>query len=358
VEPAWSPRARRRTFHIVLGLSALSVVWLMSPFLDVILFAGVVAVVCAPLHRGLTLRMRGRRHAAAVIVTFCLGIAVFVPFTLLGLWALAEGYETGRDIVERLGRPETRNWILATRDAYLGPLTEALEPVLPEDVDLVGTAVARAEALGSTLFQGATRSVPALLGGATNLTIDAVLFVFTVMALLADGPRMWNFIERIVPLEEAYQERLLAVFKEFANNLVVGGLATAAAMGLVAMVGYLIFGVPRAVFFGGLTAIASFVPAIGTALVAVPLSIWVAMMHGWQWGVGLALWSVVFTGTTDNLLRPLFMRGSSDMHPLLLFFAVFGGMYWLGLTGVLVGPVLVAVFLTLATLHEEAFEQA
>ncbi len=79
--------------------------------------------------------------------------------------------------------------------------------------------------------------------------------------------------------------------------------------------------------------------------------------HGLGWAGGLLLWSVTVTGTTDNLLRPFFMRGSSDIHPLLLFFAVFGGMYWMGVTGVLVGPVVIAFFLTLAHILQEHLEE-
>ena len=76
---------------------------------------------------------------------------------------------------------------------------------------------------------------------------------------------------------------------------------------------------------------------------------------GWGWAIFVVVWSIVFTGTVDNLARPLFMRGSTDIHPLLVFLSVFGGMYWMGIPGVLVGPVIVAFFLALYTIYLQDF---
>lgn len=354
--PTWSPQTRERAFYIALGLSALSVAILFLPFLDVVLFASVVAVVVAPVHERITRLMAGRRLAAATVTTLLLGLVVFGPAALLFWYALLEGLHAGTGMIDQLGRPETANWLAAQRDATVGPFFDWLQPWLPADVNLLDTAVSHAQTAATQFLEGATVAVPSLLGGVTNAVIDGMLFAFTVVVILADGTTILSFLRRLSPLDDAYERRLLDVFKELATNMVVGGLATAAAMGLVATVGHVIFGVPRPVFFGLLTAVASFAPVIGTAVVAGPLVVWVGLNHGWAWAGGLLLWSVVMTGSTDNLLRPLFMRGSSNMHPLLLFFAVFGGMYWLGLTGILVGPVLVAFFLTLATLHKETLE--
>ena len=79
------------------------------------------------------------------------------------------------------------------------------------------------------------------------------------------------------------------------------------------------------------------------------------MTAGWAWAGFLIAWSVLFTGTVDNVVKPLFLRGSSDIHPLLIFLAVFGGMAWMQLPGILVGPVLVAFFLSLYTIYCEDY---
>jgi predicted PurR-regulated permease PerM len=116
---------------------------------------------------------------------------------------------------------------------------------------------------------------------------------------------------------------------------------------LVATTGYAIAGAPNLVLLGLLTAVFSFIPLIGTSIVWIPVTLWVAANHGLGWAAFLVAWSLGLTGTIDNVLRPLFLRGRSPIHPLLIFLSVLGGLYWLGLPGALVGPVTVAVFLAL-----------
>ena len=162
-------------------------------------------------------------------------------------------------------------------------------------------------------------------------------------------------LKRLSPLADEYEDRLFAVFGEFSINMVVGSLATAGIQGVVAALGYWIVGVERVIFLGVATAVLSFIPLVGTLAVWVPVSLYVGVNMGWSWAVFVVVWSIVFTGTVDNLARPLFMRGSTDIHPLLVFLSVFGGMYWMGIPGVLVGPVIVAFFLALYTIYLNDF---
>ena len=105
---------------------------------------------------------------------------------------------------------------------------------------------------------------------------------------------------------------------------------------------------------GVATAVLSFVPLVGTLAVWVPVTLYVGVSIG-AWAAFVVAWSIVFTGTVDNLARPMFMRGSSNIHPLLVFLSMFGGLYWMGIPGVLVGPVIVAFFLALYTIYLHDF---
>ena len=210
--------------------------------------------------------------------------------------------------------------------------------------ETAGTVLAR---VGGAL----TNSLPSVFSVLVNFSIDVVIYVFTVVTLYMEGPAMIVALKRLSPLADEYEDRLFAVFGEFSINMVVGSLATAAIQGVVAALGYWIVGVDRVIFLGVATGVLSFVPLVGTLAVWVPVSLYVGVNMGWSWALFVVVWSIVFTGTVDNLARPLFMRGSTDIHPLLVFLSVFGGMYWMGIPGVLVGPVIVAFFLALYTIY-------
>jgi predicted PurR-regulated permease PerM len=152
-------------------------------------------------------------------------------------------------------------------------------------------------------------------------------------------------------MDDAYEEHLFSVFRQFANNIVLGSLVTSAVQGAVASVGYLIAGADRVIFLGILTAVLSFVPMLGAAGVGVGVGAYVAITVSPGWGLFVVVWSLVVTGTVDNLLKPMLLRGGSDIHPLLIFLSVFGGLGWMGVPGLLVGPVIVAFFLALYTIY-------
>ena len=78
-------------------------------------------------------------------------------------------------------------------------------------------------------------------------------------------------------------------------------------------------------------------------------------MAGWGWALFIALWSGLLTASVDNLVKPFFLRGDSHIHPLLIFLGVFGGLSWMGVPGVLVGPLIVVFFVALYTIYVEDF---
>ncbi len=268
---SWSPQTRERFFYVALGLTVLGVVWLFLPFLDVILFAGVVATVSKPLHSWLSTRMGGRRMLAAVVVLTLQVVLVFLPVSLLLYRTMLDLLSFAAGALDDLSQPQGANWLVAAQETWLAPMFEMVKPLFEEDADVIEQLSGQARTLATQVLQQITTSVPTLLGSLTAGVIDGLLFLSTVVVLLSDGDRLTAFVRGLSPLDTAYEQRLIDTFREFATNMVIGGFGTAAAMGLVSTIGYLIFGVPRPIFFGMLTAVGSFAPVVGTAVVAAPL---------------------------------------------------------------------------------------
>jgi predicted PurR-regulated permease PerM len=122
----------------------------------------------------------------------------------------------------------------------------------------------------------------------------------------------------------------------------------------VAGLGYWLGGVDRPLLFAVLTAVLAFVPVVGTAAAWVPVSL-LLLLEGHSGGaLFVTIWSLALTGTIDNIVKPLIIRGRSSMPPLLVFLAVFGGLLWFGVMGLLVGPVLMALLLALLHIYAES----
>jgi predicted PurR-regulated permease PerM len=340
-----------------LALSTALVLYLFSPFMYVLLFAVVVVVVTWPVFVRVERRLKGRTGVAAMLTTALLGLVVFGPVALLAYLFVNEALAfVGQAVVfVQSGKLNTIIDQVLLLEEQRDRLPAWIRDYVPEDLDIGQT-------IGGPLQDGVLAAlnaaggwVPEIVSSTVSLVIGAVIFVFAVLTLFMEGPRVLRVIKNLSPMDDSYEERLFAVFAEFSNNLVVGAIATAAAMGTVAGVGYVIAGVERALFFAILTGLSSLVPVVGTTFVWVPLAVYTGATSGWEWGVFVAVWSIFLTGQVDTFVRPLFMRGKTNIHPLLIFLAVFGGIAWMGVPGSLVGPVLVAFCLALYTIFVEDY---
>lgn len=347
----WSQKTRDTWFFGVLASSVVALLVLFSSFATVLVFAGTTVVVTWPLFERMLRLCRGRRVPAAVLTTLFLGAIVFGPIGFAVQRVVIEAVAVAQQGIDLVKSGQVEAWLDKTVAMVELPYQKEVMALLGPDFDpekaVIGPIQEGLVWLGQSVGGWLPQLIQSIVGGG----LDAVIFVGAVISLYAEGPSVLKVMRRLSPMEDDYEERLFFVFQEFANNLVVGSLATAALQGLVAGVGYAIAGVDRLLFASVLTACFSFVPMVGTAVIWVPVAISVGIEKGPFWGGFVAAWSILVTGTVDNLVKPLFLRGSSAIHPMLIFLAVFGGLRWLGLPGVLVGPVLVAGFLALYTIY-------
>lgn len=351
----WSKQTRDAWFFGALALSTLAMGWLFSPYLYDMIFAGVLVVVTWPVYQRILGWCRGKKIVATFLTMLTLAVVVFVPVGIVLGLAVQDAIALVQRGIALIQEGTMEDW--ATRLANLRDhpslafAQPALDRLLPPEKDVLAT-------IGGPLQQGALAtlnaigsSVPALVQAAVNLGLDGLIFMFTAATLYMEGPRVLSVVKNLSPMDDAYEEHLFSVFRQFANNIVLGSLVTSAVQGAVASVGYLIAGADRVIFLGILTAVLSFVPMLGAAGVGVGVGAYVAITVSPGWGLFVVVWSLVVTGTVDNLLKPMLLRGGSDIHPLLIFLSVFGGLGWMGVPGLLVGPVIVAFFLALYTIY-------
>lgn len=351
---SWSKQTRDRWFLGALLLSAAALAYLLSPFLYVLLFAAVAVVVTWPVYQRICRFTGGRRGLAAVLSTLLLLVVILGPMAAIVYLFVLEAVDVASSAVAFVqdgGIQRTLDQLDELRTTRIGGWVTQWLPAA-SDRDSAIASLQAAVLAGLNTLVGVT---PLIAASTANALIDAAILLFAVPSLYLHGPRLVQGARNLSPLEDDYERRLIDVFAELSHAVVVGSLATAAVQGVVAAVGYAIAGVERVVFMGILTALFSFVPVIGTAAVWVPLAIYVGATTSVGWGLFVAVWSLAFTGTVDNVVKPFLLRGSSDIHPLLVFLAVLGGLAWFGLPGLLLGPVIVAAFLALYTLYARDF---
>lgn len=344
-----SPRATRIAIVVLALVSAALMLMLLSPFVPALLLAAMASAALWPWQDALTRRLGGRRGLAATLLVVGLALAAFVPVTVLAISAGRAAPQAVRFVDEALDSPRLdrlfaragldTTWLRVARTGDLGAVSGfGTGP-------MVTVAQAGGKALGAL-----TRSTGAAL-------VQLGLMLVLLFVFLRDGSRLVEWLDRMLPLKAGLFRELLEQFRRVAVSLVASILGTAGVQTLAATVGYLIAGVPHAVFFAFVTLVIALVPLLGATVVSLAMGAALLLQGKIGPGLFLVVWSVLVVGTVDNLVRPLIMRAGVRIPTVVLFFSFLGGLAVFGAIGVFLGPLVVTFFLAMMRIAQREFSR-
>lgn len=333
---------------LVLLLLGYELYRLFSPFFATLMWAGVLALVFSPLYRYLAKRLRLGRGTAAALLTGAIFLAFVLPALILS-WVLASEavafYRSFQDFIQAGGLAILleRPWLKGFLRLWLS-LDNQLRAM---GVDLKGVSLRGAEAMTGLLVSWMGSAVKNVLVFLVNLSLMAVALFF----LFRDGEGLLTWLQRVLPLRSQEVEAIFRRLGSMIAAIVRGTLLTAVVQGTLTGVALWAMGVPFPVMLGFLTILCALFPTGGSGLVWVPSALYLAIQGFWIKGVFLAAWGVLVVGTVDNLLKPILIAGKAALHSGLLFFGILGGLVVFGFSGLILGPVLLALFLTCVELY-------
>ncbi|HEY7515102.1 MAG TPA: AI-2E family transporter, partial [Vicinamibacteria bacterium] len=196
------------------------------------------------------------------------------------------------------------------------------------------------------LVSGANAVLQGLVGGLTRTLFDLSLFLVTLFFLLKDGPKLKAELRPISPFTEAQEHLIFDHLDKTVKASLQAMIMVPLLQGLVAGVGFVMFGVPSPVVWGTVVILAAMVPVLGSPLGWVPAVVYV-FLTGRTWAAaGLFLYGLVLVSGIDNVVKPLILRGGAQIHPLLGFLSILGGILAFGFHGFLIGPAILSLILS------------
>jgi len=340
---------RRVTLISLLVLTAIVLIvcyYIASPFLNPIISATVIAVVFYPLHERIHRAIRNR-NAAALASTILVTILIIVP-ALVIMFALtreiAEIYES-----------------LNARSSESGGLTPLLSRAIEARPHWIHRFLDLSQLNFRALLAGQLRDAGAFVAArvgrvAGNVVVfltDVVITLVTLFFLFREGKGVRRRIAAVLPLTARQANRLFSGIGNAITASLYGGLGVAATQGIMSGTAYWILGVPAPILFALVTAVFSLIPVIGGALIWVPAAIYLMLTGSILKGILLLAWEGIVIGLIDTILRPYLVSHRMEAHTLLLFFAILGGVRVFGVIGLFVGPVVLAIAMTLLSLLRE-----
>lgn len=336
-------------FYVALVIVAFAlfavVVW---PFAEALFLAAVLAGALFPWQKRMAAWLRGRAKLSAVVLSSCTVIAVLGPTTAVSAVLVQETISGGKFLVSAMEEGGVAGLVGKLPQPVNRYAKDLLEkaPVEPHEIDqaIRDKVSSQGEKAGDYIQRAFS-----IMG---TFAVQTALLVIALFFFLVDGPRLAAWCEDASPLREGQTTQLLQEFRSVSVSVIVSSLATGVIQTIVALIGYLIAGVPKPWFFAVVTFFMSFVPAIGAGGTSAVATIVLLVMGKIGWAIFLAIWGTVAVALSDNIVKPWLAKDSAHMHGAVLFFALVGGMAAFGAIGLIVGPLIVSFLLTLVRLRK------
>ena len=321
---------------------------MIRSFLMVIFLSGIFSALVKPLYKKFVKCFKGRRNLAAITTLLLLVVVVLIP--LAGLL----GIVTGQAIkVAESAKPWVEKQI-EQPDLILGaiknlPLMEYITPYRDIIFQKAGQAVGSLSQLLLSRFSSLTFST-------INFLFMFFVFLYSMFFFLMDGGRLVDKILYYLPLEDHDEQLLLARFTSVSRATLKGTAVIGVLQGGLSGLAFWVVGIPSAVFWGTIMTVLSVIPGIGTALVWVPAAIILASGGHYYKAAGLTVFCALVVGSLDNLLRPALVGKDTQMHDLMIFLGTMGGIFMFGVPGIIIGPLIAALFITIWDIYGVAFK--
>ena len=334
-----APRPEHRALTLLLVAVSLALGWILLPLFGTILWSAIIALLFAPLNRRLLRRLKRRRTLAALLTILTVLVIVVAPFALISV-ALAR--ETA-GLYARVQSGETNPvpYLRGVFDALPGWATTLLDRFGLVDFSALQSRLSSALERGSAFIAAQAFSL-----GQNTFEFTASLFITLYLAffLVRDGDRIVQALRRAMPLTPGQQQELLQKFSMVIRSTVRGNLVVAATQGALGGLAFWFLGVTGPLLWAVVMAFLSLLPALGAALVWLPVAIWLFATGAIWEGVALVAWGVLVIGLVDNLLRPMLVGKATLMPDYVVMITTLGGMVVFGINGFVLGPVIAAMF--------------
>jgi predicted PurR-regulated permease PerM len=307
---------------------------MLEPFVDILLSAIVLVTVFMPLHQYI-FKKTGKPGLSALATIGIILLIVIVPLTAIALGTISGATTLAGNMPGYLSSLQTKmiegsfhNYFLKIK-AWIN-LDSLLDP----------NAIRQ---LLSNLAEFIMKNTVDILGGTIGLVFGSVLVIFTMYYLFRDHQKLAELLPDLLPMERRHSQALLQRIREVLNASVSGVMVIAAIQGTLGGIMFWILGIPSALVWGVIMVFLSLIPILGAFVIWLPASIILLFTGHWIKCLVLFLWGTLVISMIDNVLRPKLVGQKVQMHELLIFFSVMGGLKIFGMLGILLGPVVISI---------------
>lgn len=326
---------------LFLAIVTIGLALVVSSFVGALLWAGLAALLFQPLFQRILARWPGRRNLAATMTILIITIAVVIPAFIVT--SLVVEQAAGVYSQMQSGQINFASYFQQVHDALPHRLQGLLDSAGFDSFEKAQTQISEAVSSSASMLAKSALSIGA---NAAAFVLAFGVGLYVMFFLLRDGEEIGSAVVRALPLEPAVADRIADKFVAVVRATIKGSGVVALVQGALGAVTFWIVGLPAALLWGMLMAIAALLPAIGPTIIWAPVAIYLLATSAYWQAIVVVVSGVVVIGLADNILRPILVGRDTGIPDWLVLVTTLGGIEVAGLSGIVVGPVAGALFIT------------
>ncbi|CAN2043556.1 Predicted PurR-regulated permease PerM [Candidatus Magnetomoraceae bacterium gMMP-1] len=331
---------------------------IIQPYLHSIILALILSTVFRPIYHKIEKILKGRKNFAAFFSCIFLTILVVLPLGLMLIALIQQGVDSFHAIHDWVAAGKFKMLlenpiivkVIETFDKFLPDIKKYFPNFDMNDINIDAILLKISSSTGKALLNQGGQ----LIGNITSVIGKFFLMIFAFFFIVRDQKKIFNFIFHLIPLSTSHETEILFRIKAVSKSVLLGTLVTAVAQGAAGGIAFWIAGLPG-LFWGTAMAFSSLIPIAGCSVIWVPAAVYLFLSGHWGYGIFMTLWCAIVVGMIDNFVRPIFMKESTDMSTLLIFFSILGGVSYFGLIGILYGPLIFGLAMVLLYIYSVEF---
>ncbi len=349
----YSKRFSTVFFLLCFGLILYAFYKIFIPFAAPLAWALILSSVFFPFYRRIEKILGNRSGLSSLLMIVLISVLIIFPVLWMLLLLAGQSIDAYHSIEKALGDEGFDPTRLLSQTPWLKDMWDWVHRLLGlEQIDWKSALLQAMKTISGFLVDQSTN----LLGQLAGFIFDFMIMLTAMYYFFKDGRGILSALRELDPLPQEYEEKLIGQFSDVCNATLYGSLMTALCQGILGGLLFGTLGISGALLWGALMGFLSLFPAVGSFLVWMPAGVY-QLVAGSTWkGVVILVFGAAVISSLDNFLKPYFIRGKSDMHTLLVFLSAFGGIQVFGFLGLVLGPLISALFLTFLQFYKIEFQ--
>ena len=325
---------------------------LFEPFLKVIILSILITIIFYPVYLKIEKKIKNKILASSIMTALILMFIIIPSITLIAFFVnqIITIYPI---IIENISKYRSIEILIKET-----PIISKIYVIIENSLKSLNINVDISDAIRGIVNEIVSFVIQQGKGiflDVTLLIVGIIIMLITIFFLFKDGIHLYNRIYSIIPLSDKDKTFLLSKSYNAIQGVVLGSVLTAIAQGILSFIGYFAIGLEMSYFWAFITFIAAFIPVGGASLIWIPVAIYTLFTKGFLTAFLFSVYGTLVISTIDNIIKPVVIGDKTNIHPMILVFAILGGLNLFGFIGIFLAPIIVVMIDNMLLLFKEKY---